>query len=538
MKNFTPDQSQGIHSNANKIKILAVAGGGKTTVLSERIRRLIGLGVDKSSILAMTFTRRMANELMSRVQGLKYVGTFHSICLTILEAHPEAVGYQRVSLIGEEEHNVIIKDIINSNYLKFKSRKLLNKYLSNYYETGKRPIDYNFDLFCKLYFRFMKKEGLVSYDLLEHLVKVAIPLFEQKFEHVLVDEYQDTTPIEKDIIKLFNAPNEFVVGDVFQNIYSFRGTTIANLLEFKADEEIGMMDTFRCTIPIAEFANKVINMSSLDYPYRIKSIKKGSSVEFIKTADCLGELKKIIDHYSKIFNPKDFFILTRTNNQIFAIKEYLADYPIEDVNRSVKASLPIAQFTSFLQMDINLYHDYGVERFLKIAKMATLEEIHYWKSIARRERRRLYSVVVAQMPVFEQWKMMAGRAGSLFDKACGLLSGQGDPETVENALSLINKYEELYGSSYSDFIEWVMSSDDLIDDAQTGSMSVMTIHAAKGLENKIVIIPFIEDGVFPSARSPIEEELRLMYVAATRASFKLIGIQTGESIFTKGGNQK
>lgn len=530
---FTSDQTQAITSKSSRIKVLAVAGAGKTTVLTERIRHLIGKGVPPEEILVMTFTNRMAMELKKKAKNIKYVGTFHAMCLRLIEGHCNAIGYPRISLIGDEERKVIFKNIIDSNYLKFKNQKTLQKYLSDFYTYGKNPLDHNFGLFKKIYFRFMKKAGLADYDLLEYLTKKVIYLLEGKFSHIIVDEYQDTSVIEKQIIDGLESENVFVVGDVFQNIYSFRGTTIKNLMEFEADEIIPLAQTFRCTSQISDFANSIIGLSGIDYPYKVISDKSGGSVEVIESKDVLAELKRVIDKYLKLFDPADIFVLNRTNSQIYDIKEYLPDYDIENVQGAVKTSLSMARFTAFLNMEINLYHDYGVERFLRLMDLANRDAINHWKVTARRERKKLFSAVVEEMPILDQWRQLGKRDISLFLKAHSLLSGErADQDNIPLVLDMVELYEEMNGSDPEEFVKWIADGGEI--DKESDKMRIMTIHAAKGLENKVVIIPNVEDGTFPNARASIEEELRLMYVASTRASMKLIIIKSGDSIFCGG----
>jgi DNA helicase II / ATP-dependent DNA helicase PcrA len=527
---LTDNQQRAINSNAARIKVLAVAGSGKTTVLTKRVKRLIREGVDPDEILILTFTRKMAKVLSARVGKLKWVGTFHALCFKMIEIQPTLIGYKKVFMIDENERKDIVKNIIENNYLKFKNQATLSKWLADYYTLGVIPHDHNFKLFIKLYSHFMKKSGLLDFDMVEYFVKKVIASGNIVFKHVIIDEYQDTSIIEKQIVDLINPPNIFIVGDVFQNIYAFRGTTIENIVNFKADEEIGMSDTFRCPIPVTDFANSIIDLSSLNYPYRLVSKKRGAVVDIINSSNFFVDLKVVIDKYLKIFSPDDFYILTRTNQQVADIKAILEDYPVEDVKGALWRSQPMSQFSAFLRMSINLYHNYGVERFVRAMKLSTNVEINLWKVEARRQKTKLLDIVKRENSLMIQYELLAKRDISLTEKAQGLLGGE-RYDNLNEIYELIQTYEDAHGSDPIKFINWLLSNSAQDNITNKKKIKVMTMHVAKGLENKVIILPFIEDGIFPNARAPIEEELRLMYVAATRAEKKLIIIKTGESIF-------
>jgi len=473
----------------------------------------------------------MAKVLQSGT-NVKMVGTFHALCYKIIAPVCDSFGYKKISIIGVIERDQRIKTIMEEIFTKEKKTDI-EKRLSAYFHTGEIYKYGDFKVFLKLYLAQMRRDGLVDYDMIEYFAKKVIVEKGITFKHVIVDEAQDTSPVEDEIINLLGAENVFIVGDVFQNIYEFRGTTIDNLLNFKSDIEIDMSTTFRCPKPIASKANEIIENSELDYPYRLKSRKNGPSISVIECENSVEATREEVIRYAKSFELRDIFILCRLNHQVDIIKEALPDYEIEDISGGNMDTTVMNQFTSILRAHANMYHDYGVTRMVTSLKLCSNDTLFLWKRKAKREKVKLLSIVKKEIPYIDNYIKIFFKDITLLEKAKEFFSMRYiNSDMYRREIGFIEEYQEnVGGSNDMDFVDWLLTGtmqDRLTD---SNSIKVMTVHAAKGLEAGLVIIPFVRDGVFPHRRASLSSEERLMYVAVTRASTKLVLIKDGDSMF-------
>ncbi|MGH2553066.1 MAG: ATP-dependent helicase [Chitinophagaceae bacterium] len=351
------------------LMIVAGAGSGKTKVLTTRVAHLMANGVDAFNILALTFTNKAAKEMKERVEKILgnnearnlYIGTFHSVFARILRFEADRIGYPRhFTIYDTDDAKSVVKSIVNELNLDDKHYKpgiVYNRisaaknalvgpeeYRNDYgiqqedMRSNRPAIAQIYDAYAKRCFRngAMDFDDLLLkfYELLKTIPE-SLAKYQRKFKYILIDEYQDTNPAQYEIIKLLGAMHEnvCVVGDDAQSIYSFRGATIENILQFQRDYDevkvVKLEQNYRSTQSILHVANEVIknNKSQIEKVLFTENAE-GEKIKLVRTmtdndegkfvADSIQE-QKLRNHYSN----KDFAILYRTNAQSRAFEEAL-----------------------------------------------------------------------------------------------------------------------------------------------------------------------------------------------------------------------
>lgn len=351
------------------LMIVAGAGSGKTKVLTTRVAHLMAQGVDAFNILALTFTNKAAREMKERVERILgnrearnlYIGTFHSVFARILRAEAHRIGYpNNFTIYDTDDAKSVVKTVVNELHLDdkhYKPGSVYNRisaaknalvgpaeYASDYY-LQQEDLRANRPALAQIYEAYVKrcfKNGAMDFDDLllkfyellkthpESLVK-----YQRKFKYILIDEYQDTNPAQYEIIKLLGAMHEnvCVVGDDAQSIYSFRGATIENILQFQKDYDdvkvVKLEQNYRSTKNILQAANEVIKQNKAQIPKALWTENaEGEKIKLVRTmtdneegkfvADTIQE-QKLRNHFTN----KDFAILYRTNAQSRAFEEAL-----------------------------------------------------------------------------------------------------------------------------------------------------------------------------------------------------------------------
>ena len=351
------------------LMIVAGAGSGKTKVLTTRIAHLMANGVDAFNILALTFTNKAAKEMKERVERILgnnearnlYIGTFHSVFARILRAEAGRLGYpNNFTIYDTDDAKSVVKTVINELNLDdkhYKPNTVYNRissaknalvgpaeYANDYYmqqedmRSNRPAIAQIYDAYVQRCFKngAMDFDDLLLkfYELLKNFPE-SLSKYQHKFKYILIDEYQDTNPAQYEIIKLLGAMHEnvCVVGDDAQSIYSFRGATIENILQFQKDYDdvkvVKLEQNYRSTQSILHVANEVIsnNKGQIEKVLFTENAE-GEKIKLVRTmtdneegkfvADTIQE-QKLRNHY----NNKDFAILYRTNAQSRAFEESL-----------------------------------------------------------------------------------------------------------------------------------------------------------------------------------------------------------------------
>src|SRR6516162_1924169 len=360
-------QREAVLLTEGPLMIVAGAGSGKTKVLTTRIAHLMALGVDAFNILALTFTNKAAREMKERVEKILgnqearnlYIGTFHSVFARILRGEAPKLGFpHNFTIYDTDDAKSVVKTVVNELNLDDKHYKpniVYNRisqakngligpaeYATDYYiqqedmRSNRSAIAQIYDAYVKRCFKngSMDFDDLLLkfYELLKNFPD-SLHKYQHKFKYVLIDEFQDTNPAQYEIIKLLGAvyENVCVVGDDAQSIYSFRGATIQNILQFQKDYEdvkiVKLEQNYRSTQSILNVANEVIRNNKGQIPKNLWTDNiLGDKIKLVRTltdndegkyvADTIQE-QKLRNHFSN----RDFAILYRTNAQSRAFEE-------------------------------------------------------------------------------------------------------------------------------------------------------------------------------------------------------------------------
>ncbi len=594
LEGLNPAQHDAVIHRGGPMLVVAGAGSGKTRVLTHRIAHLIQEdNVSPFGILAITFTNKAAQEMKDRVARLvgpvaekMWVSTFHSACVRMLRRDAKQLGYPNAFSIYDQADAVrltayVVRDL-GLDIKKFVPRTIHGHIsnLKNELISPDNALDRAANIFDRKiaetyveYQRRLRIAGAMDFD---DLLTVTVELFnkypdvldhyQQRFQHVLVDEYQDTNPAQNDIVlKLADEHrNVFVVGDSDQSVYAFRGADIRNILEFEKafpDTSVVILNqNYRSTQVILDAANSVISNNFGRKPKDLWTDKTtGEKIVLYRADDevdeaawIIGEVQRLHQHGALRWS--DVAIFYRANAQSRIVEERLASasIPYRVVGgtrfydrREVKDAL------AYLRAVVNPSDEVSIKRVLNVPKRGVGDS-----SVARLDQ---YALAhgVSFSEALTNWPE-AGISGPAkkglanFTELIGQLSqraSDGPAELLQTALERSGYLEELrdersieaegrlenlaelIGSAepfetcdeFLEQVSLVSPTDDLDDQSE---VTLMTLHTAKGLEFPLVFIVGMEDGIFPSFMSlgdpdQLEEERRLAYVGITRAEEQL-----------------
>lgn len=596
--------------------IVAGAGSGKTKVLTTRIAHLMAYHhVDAFNILALTFTNKAAREMKERVEKVLgntdarslYIGTFHSVFARILRSEAPRLGYpSNFTIYDTDDAKGVIKAVVNELGLDDKLYKPSSVYnrISSAKNALVGPAEYAADYgiqqedmrsnrpaMAQIYEAYSKrcfKNGAMDFD--DLLIKFyellkffpdALHKYQHKFKYILIDEYQDTNPAQYEIIKLLGAAHEnvCVVGDDAQSIYSFRGATIQNILQFQKDYDdvtvIKLEQNYRSSQNIIKVANEVIKNNKGQIPKNLWTDNhEGEKIRLVRTmtdndegkfvADTIQE-RKLRNHYRN----NDFAILYRTNAQSRAFEESLRRMNIPYTiygGISFYQRKEIKDFVAYLRLLVNTKDEESLKRIINypvrgIGKTsvdrailaANGNDISMWEVL---ENAAQYGFKAGTLEAIDNFVLMIRSFASMLkDKNAYEVAvhvgkqtnfvrelfndksteGVARYENVQELLNSIKEFTETPGNedgevgdkslgAYLQQITLLTDADQ--KDADADTVKLMTIHAAKGLEFGCVFACGLEEMLFPSGmsintREELEEERRLFYVVITRAKKEL-----------------
>jgi DNA helicase-2/ATP-dependent DNA helicase PcrA len=597
------------------LMIVAGAGSGKTKVLTTRVTHLMAKGVDSFNILALTFTNKAAKEMKERVEHILgnnearnlYIGTFHSVFARILRAEATKIGYpNNFTIYDTDDSKSVVKTVINELNLDDKHYKPSTVYnrISSAKNALVGPVEYANDYYLQqedmrsnrpaisqIYDAYVKrcfKNGAMDFDdlllkfyeLLKNIPE-SLSKYQRKFKYILIDEYQDTNPAQYEIIKLLGAMHEnvCVVGDDAQSIYSFRGATIENILQFQKDYDnvkvVKLEQNYRSTQSILKAANEVIKNNKGQIPKNLWTENaEGEKIKLVRTmtdneegkftADTIQE-QKLRNHF---FN-KDFAILYRTNAQSRSFEESLRRMSIPYViygGISFYQRKEIKDYIAYLRIIVNPQDEEALKRIInyptrgigkisldKAILAANENNISFWEVLTRAKE---FGFKAGTLESIENFVLMIKSFASMLQKnnAYDLAVHVGKQTSFvkelfnDKSTEGLARYENIQ-ELLNSIKEWIESPDnedgELVDkslgsylqqitlltdadqkDPNADTVKLMTIHAAKGLEFPVVFAAGLEEMLFPNAlsintREELEEERRLFYVAITRAKHKL-----------------
>ena len=592
---LNPAQADAVQTLEGPLLILAGAGSGKTKTLTHRIANLIANGVNPNNILAVTFTNKAAREMRERLWKLlndtngdvvprsfmPYMGTFHGICVKILRIESDAAKLDKNFVIYDTDDQIslikhIIKDL-NMASDKTLKPKSIQSIISKAKNEGQTPDDYaaaacypNQKQTAKIFARYETEKTRANALDFDDLLLKALELFQNnpdirkkwqtKFEHILIDEYQDTNIIQYQLIKLLVNKNRniCVVGDDWQSIYSWRGADFTNILHFERDfpgaKVIKLEQNYRSTANILDASQKIItkNKTRTDKTLFTEA-EKGEPVDVESLRDENEEAnfvaRKIFEYHRQYPNFSDFAVLYRTNAQSYTFEKAFINmripYKIIGGVRFYDRK-EVKDVLAILKLIVNGRDRISLERVVKnvlsgigdasLAKVLTamdslmddepLKNVALADALSGKAKNSLLRLInfIKTIDLTLTPAEIVRKTIDYFDFDSLLIDGTPTgEERLENLSVMVSnalQYETL-----DEFLAdaTLMSS---VDEASgDNAVTLMTMHAAKGLEFPVVFLVGMEDGLFPSARvddeAALEEERRLAYVGMTRAMKKL-----------------
>jgi DNA helicase II / ATP-dependent DNA helicase PcrA len=604
-------QAQAVQHIKGPLMIIAGAGSGKTRVLTYRTAHLINEGVDPFRILLLTFTNKAAGEMRKRIEAVIgnnarniWMGTFHSIFAKILRFECRAIGFTPdFSIYDTDDSKSLLKTIIKERGLDDKMYKpglvfnrisaAKNRLLSAE-DYAKNPMISADDAAAKLpeigrlfvmYQQRMFKANAMDFDDLLFNTNIlfrdhpeVLHKYQHKFQHVMVDEFQDTNISQYLITKKLSAVHEniCVVGDDAQSIYAFRGADIQNILNFEKDYKdlttIKLEQNYRSTKNIVAAANSVISLNKAQLRKEVWTANdEGTLIDIFKASSDNEEGRLVA---ASIFDAKmlhslnnnDFAILYRTNAQSRAFEESLRKLNIKYRiigGLSFYQRKEIKDLLGYLRYTINQNDEEAFKRIInqpkrgigdttiaKIAVTAAENEMSIWdvvSDISAFGAGRFSQSIESFSDLIKSFKLLVdqGKDAYIIAKqiaaSSGILKELYEDKTIEglsryqNIQELLNAIKEFVDnpenedkglSNFLQTVSLITTADNKEDENDNDRVTLMTIHGAKGLEFNHVYIVGLEEDLFPSqmmlqSKADLEEERRLFYVAITRAEKKL-----------------
>ena len=597
---LNPDQLDAVVHRGGPLLVVAGAGSGKTRVLTHRIAHLIDEGVPPTAILAITFTNKAADEMRRRVAELvgpvtrsMWVSTFHSACVRILRAHADRLGYPRQFSIYDQADatrltGYVIRDL-GLDSKRFTPRgvhgtiSLWKNELVDPPEAAARA-QHIFDRkHAEVYAEYQRRlhaAGAMDFD---DLLVNTVVLFRQhpdvleeyrnRFQHVLVDEYQDTNVAQNELVLLLAGGhgNVTVVGDHDQSVYKFRGADLRNIVRFEdafvdGVTTIVLDQNYRSTQTILDAANSVIANNLDRKPKHLwTDVGRGDRIVRYWAEDEVDEARFVAATAHQLRNTdavnwREIAVLYRTNAQSRIVEESLmrsgVPYKVVGGTRYYDRR-EIRDALAYLRAVVNPADEVSVKRILNVPKRGigdtSVDKLDRYAATtgrgfvdALRNADEAGVTGPAQRGIVSFVTLLDSLNDRLADANVGpaellqaALEGSGyrgelEAEDTVEAHGRLENLDELIGSAHEftrveEFLEQVSlvaDTDDIPDGHVEDQVVLLTLHSAKGLEFPIVFLVGAEEGVFPSSRAlsepdDMEEERRLAYVGITRAQNRL-----------------
>ena len=610
MAGLNPAQYEAVHTLTGPLLVLAGAGTGKTRVITFRMAKLIETGTAADRILGVTFTNKAANEMQERLSALvgkkkkkrPAISTFHSLCVRVLRSHITHLGYPEKFAIynrGDQEAlaREVLREINVADSLLSPGQLLfhVSRWKSQSINPSGAIIDSDTDhahlaaIGYDRYQQLLRNRGCVDFDDLLLLTEVLFQKFDDcraevaaKFDHILVDEYQDTNGSQYRILRALAQPhnNLCVVGDDDQSIYGWRGAEVEHILNFRKDwpqaKEIRLEENYRSTGAILKLANTLIQFNKTRHDKVLKPARgMGLQPEITQypneakeAAETVYSIRKRLEQDG--VEPRDFAILFRTNEQPRPFETELrkAKLPyvlvggmsffdrkeIKDILAYLRLMEGEGDEVSILRIINTPPRGIGKKSQELLIQHSVSKKLKMWDVITGKASQP--SFPSATLRGFQQLTDLVERfqsqpQDSMTDRARDMVEVvryrseleriYKDPNeresrwnSVEQVINALAEYESSDNKKkdMTDFLDRLLLGDQDVNDEkekqlQKNAIALMTMHSAKGLEFPEVYIVGMEEGILPHHRSleddeaGVEEERRLCYVGVTRAQERL-----------------
>lgn len=590
---LNPEQQDAVYHPGGPLLVVAGAGSGKTRVLTQRIAWLISQGVHPQSILAITFTNKAAEEMRHRVADLvggvsraMWVTTFHKACVRILRQHADALDYPKQFTIYDSQDSkrlvgYVIRDMgldpkkFPANTAQARISLWKNELVSpaTAFDTAEHiAARRNAEIYREYQARLVRAGAMDFDDLLVNVVRLfekypdVLRYYQERFQHILIDEFQDTNQAQNRIILMLGElhKNVCVVGDSDQSIYKFRGADMRNIEDFEnafgEATVVVLSQNYRSTQTILTAANSVISQNVGRRPKDLwTSAGDGERIVRYYAEDEYDEASWVSTTARELHNNEgrswgDIAVMYRTNAQSRAIEESFmrAGTPYKVVGgtkfydrREVKDAI------AYLKAGANPLDEISIKRVLNVPKrgigdtsigkldaFAAANGVSFIDAMRRASEAGVSGSAAKGLTSFvalidEMHASLPDGPAALLELAMnnsGYLAELEEEDSVEAAGRLEN-ISELIGSAaeytqVDEFLEQVALVADTDDLDGENHIVLMTLHSAKGLEYPVVFLVGCEEGIFPHSRAltepaELEEERRLAYVGLTRARERL-----------------
>jgi superfamily I DNA/RNA helicase len=553
--NLDQQQQAATTTTSPRALVLAGAGSGKTRVLIERIAWLIETQkVSPTEVLAFSFTRKASGEirdrLKERIGGKAYgvqMGTMHGLALEFIHRFGEVIGLRpaSVTIYGDWESGYLLADVAQEMSAKKPTIKAAREALERYYQTGEEPKeeDPGHDLF-KVFLARCRENNALTYGALLVGLRLLVPTLARylNVRHILVDEIQDIDPLQWAIINemvfAFKA-NLFVVGDIDQSIYEFRGAVPKYLVDHAEEFDIYRLEANYRSVPsIVEAANRLIehNQDRITKTMRATREAPALAPESVQVENNIQSEGIVTRANSWHCKETPVAILARKHSLLGKIDRLMEEAGIPHTyigkTTTLTNSEPFRRFHAFLKLAVNSFDNFS---FLLIRDIIDLSQEEYGRirlSAAQTgrshfqvliERYSLVSTEDLNITHLENTPLITG--GSL--SQCAEWLNEHHPDLSPESMVFIQKYVADHPDDIASYLDWLATFDvqDEIKGEEAEGITLCTVHASKGLEWPVVIIAGCNEGIIPARPNDLDEtegERRLFYVAMTRAMDQLI----------------
>jgi len=587
LDNLNKEQKEAVMHIDGPCLVVAGAGSGKTKVLTTRIAHLIESGIYSGNILAITFTNKAAKEMKERINKIvdnnyAFVGTFHSFGLRVIKENYEALGLAKnFTILDSDDVLSVIKKILKDNgydikeiapsYIRNRISFIKNEMLSDN-DIAKFFLSEYEKIAAKIYYEYekvLKKNNVVDFD---DLLKLPVELFmknteilekyQDKYQYILIDEYQDTNEVQYKLVKLLSRKyrNIFVVGDQNQAIYGFRQANYKNILNFENDysdaKVVTLNQNYRSTTMILNAANSVIknNVERKDVNL-FSELGEGVKIKYLRSDNGLQEVIVVINEIKELLNlgykKSDIAIFYRTNAQSRIYEEGMIknSFPYKVVGSFYfYKRKEIKDLISYLKLISNHDDDISLKRVINEPKrgigLKTIENLEREADISNTSifevidsgKEQIFKDLICELSDKAKELSLTELIDLVLDKT-GMKeslekeNGLDSELRIENLMefrSITENYQKVTGSvNLEDFLDEISLIADIEEHKENNdAITMMTLHSAKGLEFKVVFMVGMEEGLMPHSNSfmeenGIEEERRLCYVGITRAKERL-----------------